>query len=206
MSSDEACSKTPIKSGDFFLNLIGQQEDILTSPYCHRSDCDCLLKKCDSRIYYHSPNSLSLLIESYTKKIIKIEKIIYENKENQDENLKPNTDEPEADKMIELFESPKSLLGKRERFNSISSIKKNILLSPAVLKADDDSTIFSTQKKTKRLKKSSKQIEILKEMYKDCNYEWSKEQILEASEKSNLPQSVIYKWLWDQKNKCFKKK
>jgi hypothetical protein len=204
MSSDEASSKTPIKSGEFFLNIVGQQDN-LVSPYCNRIDCDCLLKKCDSRIYYYSPNSLSLLIESYTKKIIKIEKVIYENKENQDENIMPTNTEPEAN-MVEILESPNFLLSKRERLNSISSIRKNILLSPGGMKVDDYSTIFSTQKKTKRLKKSTKQIQILKEMYNDCNYEWSKEQILVASEKSNLPQSVIYKWLWDKKNKCFKNK
>lgn len=62
------------------------------------------------------------------------------------------------------------------------------------------STINTTGKKKKRLRKNNDQIDFLKDAYKS-NKEWSKEYIAQISEKVNLSENKVYKWLWDQKNK-----
>lgn len=210
MSTEEDLTMTPNMKRDNFFNIFDKQDDIIESPHCKRAHCDCFLKKYDNHNYYHSPNSLALFIESYNKKVIQIEKVVYEEKENK-EIISNNVivdkiiNETESNK---VFESPLTMLSKRERFSSISSIKKNILFSPISKKSldYDDSTIFSSQKKkSKRLKKTSNQIQILKQLYIENNSDWNKDQIVEASKRSKLSQPVIYKWLWDQKNKNIKK-
>jgi hypothetical protein len=69
----------------------------------------------------------------------------------------------------------------------------------------NDSTFNTSQKKIKkRLRKTSHQLECLENCYK--NADWLKEKelkenISDASAKTGLPFTKVYKWIWDQKNK-----
>jgi hypothetical protein len=64
-------------------------------------------------------------------------------------------------------------------------------------------TLFSTdKKKMSRCRKSSFQLLVLKQTYEmNHNKDWTKEIITEISSKIDLPESKVYKWLWDRKNK-----
>ncbi len=91
-----------------------------------------------------------------------------------------------------------------------SSAKKRIFECTG----EEFSTVNTTQKKNrikKRFRKSSEQLKYLMETYLNNKEAWSKELVLETSQKIGLEEKKIYKWFWDQKNKeytpiCFDKK
>ena len=80
---------------------------------------------------------------------------------------------------------------------SSSSEKKRIF----ECKEENVSTFNTTQKKNKRFRKSTHQIDYLFEIYYNNNKLLSKEIISEVSLKLDLAENKVYKWLWDQKNK-----
>ena len=55
----------------------------------------------------------------------------------------------------------------------------------------------------KRKRKSTAQIKVLKAEL-DVEATWSKEKIVEMSDRTGLSQSQVYKWWWDQKKKNMK--
>mgnify|MGYP002626332130 CR=1 FL=1 len=57
--------------------------------------------------------------------------------------------------------------------------------------------------KKRRFRKNNDQLLLLKKFY-DENKTWSKSQIKEISQKINLKENKVYKWLWDQRNKEIK--
>ena len=54
--------------------------------------------------------------------------------------------------------------------------------------------------KKRRLRKSERQLFILKKFYSE-NKIWNKNQIKELSSKIGIKENKVYKWLWDQRNK-----
>jgi len=119
----------------------------------------------------------------------KIEEFYVNNTENKIHNKISDTNIPAETKM---GNSP-AALGKN---NNISYLDDCI------------STAFNSQKKSKsshsRIRKTYSQIIILEEMYRK-NLLITKELILQASIKTGLSFSIIYKWLWEKNNKIIEK-
>jgi hypothetical protein len=162
---------------------------------------------------YQSPSSLEQFIDSFSRNKVRIVKEIPTEQEsylfntpkvNQSifkevANRPTGSDEKITSSNNILFTT--SMLQKRERGGvclfspDVSKIKKLDLY------ADNQSTLFSTNKKLRRQRKSKNQVNLLKEYMKKHGTDWTKEVLDEVSSKCSLSQGVIYKWLWDQKNK-----
>ena len=57
--------------------------------------------------------------------------------------------------------------------------------------------------KKRRFRKNNDQLLLLKKFYEE-NKTWTKSQIKEISQRINLKENKVYKWLWDQRNKEIK--
>ena len=57
--------------------------------------------------------------------------------------------------------------------------------------------------KKRRFRKNNDQLLLLKKFYEE-NKTWTKNQIKEISQRINLKENKVYKWLWDQRNKEIK--
>ena len=57
--------------------------------------------------------------------------------------------------------------------------------------------------KKRRFRKNNDQLVLLKKFYEE-NKTWTKKQIKEISQRINLKENKVYKWLWDQRNKEIK--
>ena len=57
--------------------------------------------------------------------------------------------------------------------------------------------------KKRRFRKNNDQLFLLKKFYEE-NKTWTKSQIKEISQRINLKENKVYKWLWDQRNKEIK--
>ena len=57
--------------------------------------------------------------------------------------------------------------------------------------------------KKRRFRKNNDQLVLLKKFYEE-NKTWTKNQIKEISQRINLKENKVYKWLWDQRNKEIK--
>jgi hypothetical protein len=154
---------------------------------------------------YHSPSSLEKYIESFDRRKIRLVKEISIEPTHCD-TFNPSLGITSGDHSLSLktpikrfkLETTNSMLVKRERTDS------EVLNSPVFLRKweiDTQSTLFSTSKKHRRLRKTKTQIEILQEYLNSNGTDWSKELVKEVSRRCNMKQSVVYKWIWDQKNK-----
>lgn len=92
----------------------------------------------------------------------------------------------------------KNFLNSPPRTTVMNTKRKNIFECSGL------STFCSTMKKKKRFRKNNNQINSLCVFYQK-NKNWSKEQIKEISNITELTENKVYKWLWDQKNKELKK-
>ena len=147
---------------------------------------------------YQSPSSLEQYIESFSRSKIKITKEIqFDCKSHILSERLTNIVEPQiltSEKKTFKFEST-NMLQKRQREESIC------LKSPERKDIETQSTLFSTCKKLRRARKTKPQIDILLEYVNLYGTDWSKEIVKEISKRSNMKQSVVYKWIWDLKNK-----
>ena len=57
----------------------------------------------------------------------------------------------------------------------------------------------------KRKRKTEKQLACLQSELRGGNLLWSREKIIEISERSGMSETQIYKWWWDQTRKRMKK-
>jgi hypothetical protein len=167
---------------------------------------------------YHSPSSLEQYIESFSRNKIRIvkeescctgshcevaaNKALFETPKV-NKNLIAETQTPSAKKVFSSnikFEASK-MLQKRERTSSVNTLFSSKKSSTCFKENDNQSTLFSTSKKHRRARKSRMQMGVLQEYLRSHGTEWSKELVKEISKKSGMKQSVVYKWIWDQKNK-----
>ena len=110
------------------------------------------------------------------------------------------------DKIIEN----NSIIGEKDNFMENKN-SKNCFNSPIKYKNlpkkifECSGSTFETfsslsRSKRKRLRKSDKQLFLLKKFYSE-HKNWNKSQIKEISVKSGIKENTVYKWLWDQRNK-----
>ena len=110
------------------------------------------------------------------------------------------------DKIIEN----NSIIGEKDNFMENKN-SKNCFNSPIKYKNlpkkifECSGSTFETfsslsRSKRKRLRKSDKQLFLLKKFYSE-HKNWNKSQIKEISVKLGIKENTVYKWLWDQRNK-----
>ena len=94
-------------------------------------------------------------------------------------------------------------------FSASSSPEKENLTSLSGGKKDSASTLSEGKRKerggAKRKRKTEKQLACLQSELRGGNLLWSREKIIEISERSGMSETQIYKWWWDQTRKRMKK-
>jgi hypothetical protein len=159
---------------------------------------------------YHSPSSLEQYIESFNRKKVRLTREIcgdgYEKRAELFPAVINTTSSPITSHYID--HEIKTLSAKNISLETIGYKRERSeskgMNSPYLFKKldiDNQSTLFSTSKKHRRFRKTQTQIEVLQEYVTLYGTNWSKELVKEVSRKCNMKQSVVYKWIWDQKNK-----
>lgn len=113
------------------------------------------------------------------------------------DNSNDDNDNSNNDNNIDIEKEEKNFLNSPPRTTVTNAKRKNIF------ECSGSSTFCSTMKK-KRFRKNNNQIKSLSIFYQRSK-NWSKEQIKEISNITELAENKVYKWLWDQKNKELKK-
>ena len=143
------------------------------------------------------PNNNNTNMNLNNNNISSINKIPFDDWENEKENKNPNNLNNKVqnnnnviskEKAEEMFDSPINKKPKKIFECSGSSITTN-------------SSKSSSRKR--RFRKNNEQLFLLSQFFNEHKH-WSKNQIKEISIRTGLKENKVYKWLWDQRNKEYK--